>query len=258
MSGVGARERVTQDRVVALFRGQLKYIYLGRRHDRENTNIETELLREYLAAQGYSAEQVRRALNALRDAAGKPDLNEANKAVYALLRYGASVREHVSAHHKPVKFINWDEPHKNDFYIAEEVTVRGAHTKRPDIVLYINGIAVGVLELKRSMVSVSEGIRQNLDNQRDEFIRPFFATIQLVMAGNDTEGLRYGVIDTPEKYFTEWKEDRKATDELSARIKILSAYADYRLDRHLISLCEPGRLLDLIHNFIVHKSRPWA
>ena len=64
-----------------------------------------------------------------------------------------------------------------------------ASTKRPDVVLYVNGIALGVLELKRSTVSVSEGIRQNLDNQKKEFIQPFFSTLQWVMAGNDTEAL---------------------------------------------------------------------
>ena len=75
--------------------------------------------------------------------------------------------------------------------------------------LYVNGIALGVLELKRSTVSVAEGIRQNLDNQKKEFIQPFFSTMQLVMAGNDTEGLRYGTIETPEKYYLTWKEDER-------------------------------------------------
>ena len=84
-----------------------------------------------------------------------------------------------------------------------------AHTKRPDVVLYVNGIALGVLELKRSTVSVAEGIRQNLDNQKKVFIEPFFSTMQLVMAGNDTEGLRYGAIETPEKYYLTWKEDER-------------------------------------------------
>ena len=72
------------------------------------------------------------------------------------------------------------------------MTVKGENTKRPDIVLYVNGIALVVLELKRSTVSVTEGIRQNLDSQKKEFIRPFFTTVQLIMAGNETEGLRYG------------------------------------------------------------------
>ena len=70
--------------------------------------------------------------------------------------------------------------------------------KRPYIVLYVNGLALGVLELKRSTVSVAEGIRQNLDNQKKEFIQPFFSTMQWVMAGNDSEGLRYGAIETAE------------------------------------------------------------
>lgn len=50
--------------------------------------------------------------------------------------------------------------------IAEEVTVAGENTKRPDLVLYVNGIALGVIELKRSTVSIGEGIRQNLDSQK--------------------------------------------------------------------------------------------
>ena len=90
-----------------------------------------------------------------------------------------------------VWLIDWENPEANHFAIAEEVTVLGQHTKRPDLVLYVNGIALGTIELKRSKVAVSEGIRQTIGNQRPEFIRPFFTTVQLVMAGNDVEGLRY-------------------------------------------------------------------
>ncbi len=111
-----------------------------------------------------------------------------------------------------------------------------ANTKRPDIVIYVNGIALGVLELKRSTVSVSEGIRQNLDNQKDIFIKQFFTTMQLVLAGNDTEGLRYGTIETPEKYYLTWKEE-SAIENL--------------LDRSLSQLCEKSRFLEIIHDFIV-------
>ena len=127
-------------------------------------------------------------------------------------------------------------PLNNDFYIAEEVTVEGEHTKRPDIVLYINGIAVGVIELKRSTISLSEGIRQNLDNQKPEFIKQFFATIQLVMAGNDTEGLRYGVIETPEKYYLRWKEKSDVENPL---------------DRDILLICNKERLIEILYDFIV-------
>ena len=106
------------------------------------------------------------------------------------------VKAEIGENNETVWLIDWKNPEANHFAIAEEVTVAGsdakAHAKRPDIVLYVNGIALGVLELKRSTVSVAEGIRQNLDNQKKEFIQPFFTTMQLVMAGNDTEGLRYG------------------------------------------------------------------
>jgi len=54
---------------------------------------------------------------------------------------------------------------------------------------------------------MAEGIRQNLDNQKKDFIEHFFSTMQWIMAGNDTEGLRYGTIQTPEKYYLTWKEE---------------------------------------------------
>ncbi|GAA8037945.1 HsdR family type I site-specific deoxyribonuclease [Helicobacter pylori] len=103
--------------------------------------------------------------------------------------------------------IDWEDVFKNEFRVAEEVSVKGPNTKRPDMVLYVNGIALGVLELKNSSVSVESAIRQNLDNQKKEFIRDFFKTIQLVMAGNESQGLRYGVIETKEKHYLSWKEE---------------------------------------------------
>lgn len=123
------------------------------------------------------------------------------------------VKENAGDHTQTVYFVDWENPYENDFYIAEEVTVpitNNQTTKRPDIVLYINGIAVAVLELKRSTVSMAEGIRQNLTNQKRELIYKFFSTIGLVMAGNDSERLRYGVINTPEKYYLSWKEEADA------------------------------------------------
>jgi len=251
MSNVGKKERITQNRVVRLFKDKLEYTYIGNLHDQDNSNIDENRLKSYLKKQGYSNELIRRAFNSLVDASKNVDLYIANKEVYSLLRYGASEKENVSVKHEPVKLIDWEYPDNNDFYIAEEVTIRGEHTKRPDIVLYINGIAVCVIELKRSTVSVSEGIRQNLDNQSNEFVRPFFSTVQLIMAGNDTEGLRIGVIDTPEKYYTEWKEDVEATDLLSKQISELSEGEGYKVDRHIISICQKERLLDLLYNFFV-------
>jgi type I restriction enzyme R subunit len=85
--------------------------------------------------------------------------------------------------------INWNDPEQNDFTIAEEVTLKGNYNRRPDLVLYVNGIAVSVLELKNSSVSIGEGIRPNISNQQPEFNAWFFSTVQFIFAGNDSEGL---------------------------------------------------------------------
>ncbi len=242
MDVVGQRERATQNRVVKLFETQLGYTYLGNWDKREsNSNIEEGLLRSFLARQGYSPVLIGKALYEFRRVAGDStrSLYDINKAVYSLLRYGVKVKADVGENTETVWLIDWKHPLDNDFALAEEVTIQGEHTKRPDIVLYVNGIALGVMELKRSTVAVSEAIRQNLDNQEAVFIRPFFTTIQLVLAGNDTEGLRYGVIETKETYYLTWKEDSTVANIL---------------DRHLLQLCEKQRLLEIIHDFIVFDS----
>ena len=210
MSKVGQIERATQNRVVALFQQQLNYRYLGNlEKEEENSNIDEALLTAHLTKQGYSPSLISKALFEFKKIAtinSHDDLYQANKNVYTALRYGINVKEEVGQNKKTVHLIDWKNPQNNDFAIAQEVTIKGQHSRRPDIVIYINGIAVGVLELKRSTVCVSTGIRQNNDSQKHLFIKPFYTTIQLVMAGQDVQGLRYAAIDTSEKYYLKWKE----------------------------------------------------
>ncbi|MCO5303571.1 MAG: type I restriction endonuclease [Phycicoccus sp.] len=207
MSDVGQIERFAQNRVVTLFRERLGYDYLGNWEYREgNSNIEVDLLTQNLKARGYDDNLITRALDQLGKAASVGaghDLYEANKDVYQLLRYGVKVRPGVGEQTETVWLVDLKNPDANHFVVVEEVTVLGQHTKRPDVVLYVNGLALATIELKRSKVALSEGIRQTIGNQKPEFIRPFFSTVQLVFAGNDVEGLRYGVIATPEKYWLE-------------------------------------------------------
>lgn len=244
MSDVGQIERLAQNRVVKLFKDQLGYEYLGNWEHRDgNSNVEVDLLTQNLRARGYDDNLITRALDQLGKAASVGaghDLYEANKDVYQLLRYGVKVKPGVGEQTETVWLIDWRNLEANHFVVVEEVSVLGQHTKRPDVVLYVNGLALATIELKRSKVSASEGIRQTIGNQKPEFIRPFFSTVQFVFAGNDVEGLRYGVIDTPEKYWLEWKEP-VASDSPEVG----------PLDQALLQMCSKERLIELIHDFIV-------
>ena len=247
MGAVGEVEKKTQDRVVALFRDRLGYECLGNWIDRPgNANIEPDLVRAWLRKRRVGEPLIERALFALEKAAGdtSKSLYDRNHAVYQMLRYGVKVRPEAGKNAVTVWLIDWKHPENNHFALAEEVAVAvadpKAHGKRPDVVLYVNGIALAVLELKRSTVSVAEGIRQNLDNQKTEFIQPFFSTIQWVMAGNDTEGLRYATIETPERQYVTWVEDGGG---YSGEPNLL--------DRQLLQTGGKVRFLELIHDYVV-------
>ncbi|HCX03837.1 MAG TPA: restriction endonuclease subunit R, partial [Clostridiales bacterium] len=157
----------TQERVKKLFIDILDYTYLGDWTDRTtNSNVEKQLLEKYLERQNYSQYLVKKAVDEI-EILGKDNsrsIYDINKDIYTFLRYGTQIEEEHGEHKKTVKYINWDKPEENDFYIAEEVSIEDEHKKRPDLVLYINGIALGVIELKRSTVSVNKGIRQNIAN----------------------------------------------------------------------------------------------
>lgn len=241
MNLIGQPERATQDRVLALFRDQLGYRYLGDWSERAgNSHVEDALLTDWLRKRGCSDAQASIALHRLRTEAGHHgrSLYGNNEAVYSLLRYGIPVQTAAGQPHHSIALIDWQHPDANDFAVAEEVTLRGGAERRPDLVLYLNGIAVGVIELKNSRVSIGDGIRQSLSNQQPEFNAGFFSTVQFVFAGNDSEGLRYGTILTEEKMFLRWKEDEQEN-------------AGFKLDKYLLKLCRKDRLLELIHDFVL-------
>jgi len=254
-------ERATQNRVIELLKKELGYRFLGNWHERENNgNIEESILRGFLTQKGYSRNLIGKALHELTTAAGDQSrsLYDANKQVYQLLRYGVNVQPEAGRNKETIWLIDWQNPRANDFAFAEEVSIKGVHNKRPDIVIYINGIAVGVLELKRSTVSVSEGIRQNNDNQKHIFIKSFFNTVQLVMAGNDLEGLAYAAVETAEKYYLKWKEAGEEHNkefpwllQATAAVRQQAEKFSLPLDRNLVEMLNQERLIEIIHDFVV-------
>ncbi|MFP5481375.1 MAG: type I restriction endonuclease, partial [Alphaproteobacteria bacterium] len=247
---IGDPERATQNRMIAQLCGDtsgktggLGWRYLGDWQKREgNANIEPALLRPWLLARGHDPEVATKAIAELQRAARMDGLKlyEANRATYDMLRYGVQVTPGPGEAPVTVRFVDWDNPAANDLGVAEEVAVTAknpkAYNKRPDLVMYVNGIALGVVELKKSTVNLGEGIRQTLDNQRPEFIRHFFTTVQITFAGNDMQGLRYAAIQTPQPYWLAWKEESTITNPL---------------DRDVAQMLTPARFLELINDFIL-------
>ena len=243
-------ERRTQNRVIQrltapVAQGGSGYSYLGDWSQREgNRCVEPGLLRANLAQRGYGELHITQVLNRLfiaTEVTGRT-LYQSNMDTYRLLRYGVPVQVTVGAPHETVHLIDWVEPGRNHFALAEEVTLKAGHERRPDIVLYVNGLAVAVIELKRSSVDVANGIRQLISNQEPLFNQGFFSTVQLVLAGSDSQGVRYGTVGTAEKFFVAWKaaaSQRAATGEGAL------------LDEPLAQMLEPARLLDLMRHFVI-------
>ena len=250
-------EREVQNRIIRLVCNVHEaYQYAGNLEATENKNIREDVLKAFLMdKQGLNNQQADETIRKFKSAAycaGADDLYNANKTAYNMLVSRTQVRREQGKLSTQTALIDWKNPLRNTFEIAEEVTVKrdieDVKHRRPDLVVYVNGIALAVIELKRDDVSVSDAIRQNIRNQEDGEIAPFFSTVQLIMAGNGSQGLMYGVINTPEKFYLKWKEP---CGEPCPK----SAYDEHKypnlLDRSVLQMLKPTRFLEFIHDCII-------
>lgn len=225
-----------------------------------------------------------------------PALNEglltANERLYNHLLYGISVTEFVEGKkaNPTIALIDWQNPSNNSFVFTEEFTVTrsgGVESRRPDIVCFVNGIPLVVIEAKRpdgnsqKGPTINEGISQCLRNQRHDEIPRLFAYSQLLLSINGNEG-RYGTCGTPAKFWAVWREEDFTDAQMYAvKNKQLSAtqvtklfshrptadlhwyqnliaggeLAVTRQDQLLISLLSPSRLLELTRYFTLFDKK---
>ena len=210
----------------------------------------------------------------------------ANEAIYKHLTLGVTVTEFVDGQRTSVTvpLVDWSDPHANALHVTEELSVErpaGMGRFRPDVVCYVNGIPLVVIEAKRPVSStkdkamVDEGISQHLRNQKTDGIQDLYAYSQLLLSISGTDG-RYGTTATDKKFWSTWTEEEITEAQMQAiKSTPLSAtgrtalFADKpnwmrddfdRLhsgpvmpteqDRLIISLLRPDRLLDFTRRFI--------
>lgn len=207
----------------------------------------------------FSAGNIRAAVNALKNV---PDegLVKTNEKIYGLITLGKSYTENIYGDQKSftIKYIDWDNIDNNVFHITEEFVVEGPkETRRPDIVLFVNGIPFVVIENKRrdKNLSIDEGISQHLRNQKEgDGIPRLYHYAQLLLSVQPNE-VKYAVTGTEAKFWSFWKEKVDGNVEKIIKKKVNDVEAEDRLptsqDCSLYSLCKPERLMEFVYKYIV-------
>ena len=210
----------------------------------------------------FSQSNVLKAVDELAGVSLNEGLMVANERITNLLLLGTSLEENLEDGTRrsfSFKFIDFENLQNNDFYVTEEFEVSRVSQsdaqkhRRPDLVLFINGIPIVVIELKKSSVSFENGIKQLEKEQGKDEIAHLFKYIQLTIAANGS-GARYGTTGTPFKFYSVWKEqdEAKAKESLKSAIKDREVSA---LDMTLFALLSKDRLLRLVRHYIVFDKR---
>lgn len=268
-----ANEMTTSQRPAIEVLQKLGYKYIS---EEENKNLRNNILtdvifKDILAKKlneinsyEYKGEKYKFSASTIGQAI--KDLNEdlvtglisTNEKIYDLLTLGKSYQENMVDGTKrsfDIKYIDFEHPENNDFYVTEEFSVlrmNGKDYARPDIVLFVNGIPLAVIECKDASVPIIQAISQNIRNQKPDYIPQLFKFIQIVMAANKNE-TKYATCGTPDKFWSTWNEQyvEKQNELLD---KTVIGRQVTKQDRDIISLFEKERFLELIKDFIIFEA----
>lgn len=268
-----ANEMYTSQRPAIEVLQKLGYKYIS---EKENKNLRNNILTDVIFkdtltkklneinSYEYKGEKYKFSASTIGQAI--KDLNEdlvtglisTNEKIYDLLTLGKSYQENMVDGTKrsfDIKYIDFEHPENNDFYVTEEFSVlrmNGKDYARPDIVLFVNGIPLAVIECKNASVPIIQAISQNIRNQKPDYIPQLFKFIQIVMAANKNE-TKYATCGTPDKFWSTWNEQYvEKQNELLNKIVIDRQVT--KQDRDIISLFEKERFLELIKDFIIFEA----
>jgi type I restriction enzyme, R subunit len=202
----GKRSRIVLEEVLAEQLQRLNQIeYRGRKHDFSATNIQKAV--EAISQFPYDA------------------LATTSQALYDLITLGKSLEQTIEGDKKSytLKYIDWQNPANNVFHVADEFVIErpgSTQTRRPDLVLFVNGIPLVAIECKRPDLrdAVDEAISQHLRNQCREEIPHFFCLTQLLLAVSQNAA-KYGTTGTPKEFWAVWQEE--AAEELEQELYAL-------------------------------------
>ena len=268
-----ANEMSTSQRPAIEVLQKLGYKYIS---EEENKNLRNNILTDVIfkdilakklnAINSYEYKGEKYKFSASTIGQAIKDLNEdlvtglisTNEKIYDLLTLGKSYQENMVDGTKrsfDIKYIDFEHPENNDFYVTEEFSVlrmNGKDYARPDIVLFVNGIPLAVIECKDASVPIIQAISQNIRNQKPDYIPQLFKFIQIVMAANKNE-TKYATCGTPGKFWSTWNEQyvEKQNELLN---KTVIGRQVTKQDRDIISLFEKERFLELIKDFIIFEA----
>ena len=277
-------EYLTPDEVYRLRGKKAGNVVLDEILDRQLRNINTIRFRDQ--DYSFSNQNICKAIEALKDFPYN-GLVKTNEKIYDLLCLGKSFEETIAGDTKSftLKYIDWDHLENNVYHVTAEYPIARTASnepRRPDIVLFVNGIPLAVIECKRPDIKdpADEAISQMIRNQRDEEIPGLFLYSQLLLGVSPNE-VRYGTTATPKRFWTSWKEKseieaevkRLANIPLSAEKKAALFSEPFRdcrgyfeqlelagerqvtqQDRALYCLCRPERLMELTYRYLVYDA----
>jgi type I restriction enzyme R subunit len=270
-----SEKKAIQNKVVELFKKMgYKYISEQENKDLRNNNLKNVILKDILKSQlikinsyeykgqkyKFSEQSINNAINDLDVDLGEGLITTSEK-IYKKLISGEAYTEKLKDGSKKsytINYIDWENPENNTYHFTEEYSVEKQDltgikkTKRPDIVVFINGIPLGIIELKKDSVKISEGIKQIINYQNDKNIPHLFKYSQIVMAGNNNE-VKYATTGTALNFWSIWNEEN--TEIYEELDKLITDRTITKLDKNIYSLFNKNRFMELIRSYILFDGR---